>query len=225
MHIYPHTAGNRTPYTYLIGWSKLNRWYYGVRFAKDCKPDELWKTYFTSSKYVKTFREENGEPDVIQVRKRFNDIKQAIKWEESVIRRLKMHKRTEFLNKACGGCISIDDEVRQKISKALKGKPKSEEFKQKLRGRKRPESVIEILRQPRSEKTKQKIRESRLGKKHSEETLQKLRGHKHSEETCSKIRAKALGRKISEGARQKLSEKNKGENNPMSAKNRSLRNV
>lgn len=41
------------PYTYLIGWSKLNWWYYGAEFAKIKKianPSNLWTTYFTSSK-------------------------------------------------------------------------------------------------------------------------------------------------------------------------------
>ena len=25
---------DRTPYTYLIGWTKLDKWYYGVKYAK-----------------------------------------------------------------------------------------------------------------------------------------------------------------------------------------------
>lgn len=52
-------------YTYLVGWNKLNKWYYGVRFSDKADPIELWKTYFTSSKRVKEFRLENGEPDII----------------------------------------------------------------------------------------------------------------------------------------------------------------
>lgn len=31
------TAVDNQPYTYLIGWSKLNKWYYGVRYSKKCK--------------------------------------------------------------------------------------------------------------------------------------------------------------------------------------------
>lgn len=38
-----------TPYTYLIGWSKHNIWYYGKRTAKNCHPNDFWVTYFTSS--------------------------------------------------------------------------------------------------------------------------------------------------------------------------------
>jgi len=38
------------PYTYLIGWSNLNTWYYGRRTSKNCHPSDLWQKYFTSSK-------------------------------------------------------------------------------------------------------------------------------------------------------------------------------
>lgn len=31
-----------TPYTYLIGWSKQNKFYYGRRTAKNCHPKEFW---------------------------------------------------------------------------------------------------------------------------------------------------------------------------------------
>lgn len=94
MSIYSHT-----PYTYLIGWSKLDRWYYGVRFAKDCDPDDLWTKYFTSSKYVKAFRKEHGEPDVIQIRKTFKDAKSAVLWEKAVLARINVVKKEKWLNK------------------------------------------------------------------------------------------------------------------------------
>ncbi len=62
------------PYTYLIGWSKLNKWYYGCRCAQHCHPNDLWIKYFTSSLYVRQFRKLHGEPDVIKVRKIFQSI-------------------------------------------------------------------------------------------------------------------------------------------------------
>jgi hypothetical protein len=79
-----------TPYTYLIRWSTHNKWYYGVRFGKGCNPADLWTTYFTSSKRVKLFRELNGEPDIIQVRKIFKTPKEALLWEEKVLKRCKV---------------------------------------------------------------------------------------------------------------------------------------
>ena len=84
------SAVDNQPYTYLIGWSKLNKWYYGVRYSKKCHPSDLWVNYFTSSKYVDEFRKKNGEPDIIQIRKIFTNGEQAIKWEEKVLKKLKV---------------------------------------------------------------------------------------------------------------------------------------
>lgn len=52
------------PYTYMIGWSHVGVYYIGVRFAKNCSPAELWKSYFTSSIYVTAARYVHGEPDI-----------------------------------------------------------------------------------------------------------------------------------------------------------------
>lgn len=86
------------PYTYLIGWKKLNMFYYGVRYAKNCDPEELWKSYFTSSKHVKNFLKLNGNPDLIQIRKIFKSTEKARQWEHTVLRRLKVKDRNDFLN-------------------------------------------------------------------------------------------------------------------------------
>lgn len=96
-----------TPYTYLIGWSKLNVWYYGVRTAKTykclyvsgCHPDDLWNVYFTSSPSVEQFREQYGEPDIIQIRKTFSDKKKAQNWESSVLQRIGAKYSDKWLNK------------------------------------------------------------------------------------------------------------------------------
>jgi len=93
------------PYTYLIGWSRLNKYYYGVRFAKGCEPSDLWVTYFTSSKDVKALREREGEPDVIQIRKTFDDKFDAINWEEKVLRRMNVLREEKWLNKNIAGAI------------------------------------------------------------------------------------------------------------------------
>ncbi len=86
------------PYTYLIGWSKYDTWYYGVRYSKDCHPDDLWVTYFTSSKMVKNFYIKNGEPDVIQIRKLFSSVKLAQQWEVTVLKRMKVVESKQWLN-------------------------------------------------------------------------------------------------------------------------------
>lgn len=86
------------PYTYLIGWSKFNKFYYGVRYAKNCDPSDLWVKYFTSSNIVKEFRKTNGEPDIIEVRKLFSTKQEAIVWENKVLKRIYAVKREDFLN-------------------------------------------------------------------------------------------------------------------------------
>jgi hypothetical protein len=93
------------PYTYLVGWSDIDKWYYGVRFAKNCHPSDLWTTYFTSSKYVALLREAHGEPDVIQVRKTFTDSNSARSWELKVLQRMKVIQSDTWLNRAAGKAI------------------------------------------------------------------------------------------------------------------------
>lgn len=92
-----------TPYTYLVGWSKLDKWYYGSQYGIKAHPDNLWKTYFTSSKSVKKLREEHGEPDIIQIRKTFNCRYKALSWEFRVLKRLKVTKTEKWLNRGYGG--------------------------------------------------------------------------------------------------------------------------
>lgn len=95
------------PYCYLIGWSNQNIWYYGVRFAKNCTPDDLWVSYFTSSKYVKKFRKQYGEPDVVTVRRTFIDENKTHKarlWEEKVLKRTNAVYDKKWLNRANAGC-------------------------------------------------------------------------------------------------------------------------
>lgn len=89
------------PYTYLIGWSKLDRWYYGVEYGqydKVANPSNLWTTYFTSSKVVAQYRQKHGKPDVIEVRKTFKNSKNAIIWEQKVLKRMSVVSSKKWLN-------------------------------------------------------------------------------------------------------------------------------
>ena len=88
------------PYTYLIGWTEEDKYYYGVRYARNCNPNDLWKTYFTSSNYVKEFRKEKGEPDLVQIRKVFNCPKKALNWESKFLKKINASKNEKFLNKS-----------------------------------------------------------------------------------------------------------------------------
>ena len=87
------------PYTYLIRWTKLNISYYGVRYAQDCNPSDLWNPYKTSSKHVAKFIAEHGEPDVVQVRKTFIEVSVAQNWEHRVLKRMKVISSDKWLNR------------------------------------------------------------------------------------------------------------------------------
>lgn len=78
-----------TPYTYLIGWSQHDRWYYGCRYSKSATPAEFWVTYFTHSKYVREMRLQKGEPDIVQIRKIFRTADDCRRWEHKVLRRMR----------------------------------------------------------------------------------------------------------------------------------------
>lgn len=90
------------PYTYLIGWSKIDKWYYGVRYATNCDPALFWIVYFTSSDVVKQYRNDYGEPDVIEIRKTFNDAESARIWEHKVLKRLNVQFNDKWLNISTG---------------------------------------------------------------------------------------------------------------------------
>ena len=89
----------KIPFTYLIGWSKLNKFYYGVRYGAKSHPDTLWTTYFTSSKDVFNFRALNGEPDVISIRKTFQSADAARTWEFKILKRLHAASSPKWLNR------------------------------------------------------------------------------------------------------------------------------
>jgi len=107
-----HSAGDRTPYCYLIGWEEINEWYYGVRFMKGCHPSEFWVSYFTSSKYVKNTIKKYGNPSFIQIRKIFDDVSKARNWEHKVLRRLNVINETKWINKS--DAISIPSQCGEK---------------------------------------------------------------------------------------------------------------
>lgn len=121
------------PFTYYICWSNLDIHYYGVRFANGCNPTDLWTKYFTSSDRVKEFRKIHGEPDVIQIRKIFEDIQDARIWESRVLRKMKVKKRSNWLNDGMGMALnwksgkehqnygrvfSAESKLKQSISKS-----------------------------------------------------------------------------------------------------------
>lgn len=119
------------PYTYSIQWSTTGMKYYGVRFAKNCHPKDFWVSYFTSSKYVATYVEQFGPPDIRIIRKTFtcsDAVQRALLHEKTVLRRIRAAERTDFLNKYDGGNFKafngwnkgLTKETSQSIARASK---------------------------------------------------------------------------------------------------------
>lgn len=170
------------PYTYLIGWSNHDIWYYGVQYNKRANPSNLWTTYFTSSKQVKLARSEYGEPDVIEVRKVFTDKDDARLWEHKVLCRMHVRKSKRWLNQSDnlhhyprnskspwnkGKSLSV--EQKQKIRDRLKGRTLSDEHRAKM------SASHQIRDRSISEETRLKMSASKIGKNASPETKEKMR--------------------------------------------------
>lgn len=162
------------PYTYYLFHRPTNKHYYGVRFAKNCTPDELWKTYFTSSKVVHQLIKDYGKDSFdFQIRKTFDTASLALDWECKFLTRMDAANNDMWINRHNGKknfrCpIIFSEETKRKISKKSKGRKFSEEHKEKLRlksfereknkkknGWKMPKSSIEQMLNTRNKKMEQ----------------------------------------------------------------------
>jgi len=141
-------------YTYLIGWSKLNRWYYGVRYAKDAHPNELWMRYFTSSKVVKKFVEINGEPDVIEIRKTFDSPSKARLWESRVLTRMRVSSDNRFLNITTNAAPVSPSELPKEVEDLRRSKISSSHKIGNIQYRSQKESYPDSAKSIISQKTK-----------------------------------------------------------------------
>lgn len=194
------------PYTYLLKFTNPDSnevfFYYGVRYASKCNPDDLFKSYFTNSKLVKNLIKNYGTRCFEhEIRKTFpNNPQKAHLWEQNVLRRLDAANRKDFLNKSVGGKVFVmlgeknpskRKDVREKISKSLTGK---------LVGHKNPF----------------------FGKAHTQETKEKIskanKGRKLSEETRKKMSLSKIGKKQSNITSLKRSQLFSGSGNPMFGK-------
>lgn len=158
---------NYAPYTYLIGWSSYNRYYYGIEFKNSklgiANPANLWTTYFTSSKTVQHLRLKYGEPDIVQVRKVFHNRETAIKWEQKVLRRMKVLQNDKWINCNIGGAVVLSAETRKLIAEKNRGMIKhspEDRLKRSIETRER-----NLARGGHSEDTKRKISKAQKGKK------------------------------------------------------------
>jgi hypothetical protein len=185
-----------TPFTYLIGWSSAQLFYYGVRYARNCEPSDLWTKYFTSSSRVSVTRLELGEPDIIQIRRTFSTSEAARTWETRVLTRINAKANPLFLNRT-----NIPGPPPEKTAEHI------EAIAAKLRGLKRTPEQRANMRGPReggwklSEETKARQSLAKKGVPKSAEHSIKLSalmaGRIQSEEEREKRKQSLTGKKKS----------------------------
>lgn len=128
----------KTPYSYFLYHKPTGLKYYGIKHAKNCHPDQLWKTYFSSSIIVKKLIAAYGTDSFeFSIRKTFKTSDQALLWEHRVLRRLNASNRQDWINRHNGGIkfrspITHREETKQLISKKLKGRKFTNEHKLKI---------------------------------------------------------------------------------------------
>ena len=229
------------PYTYLIRFKSTGQIYYGSSYAnnrdKIANPDQLWSSYFTSSKDIINLVSSYGKDAFeVQIRKTFNSAEKAILWENRILSKFDAKNNPLWFNKHNGNKdfknVGHSEETKRKISKANKGQsnrkgiPLSESHKRKIAeaNKNKPKSEehkknLSIARQgyTHSNETKALMSVIRTGKKLTESTKQKISiANKNrtylplAEEVKKKISASSKGRIQTEETKQKISEKNKG---------------
>jgi len=88
------------PYTYKLIFKPTGQYYYGVRYSKDCHPEELFVKYFTSSKHIhKLIKEYGVDTFTYKVSKIFKTPKEAIDHEHKLLCRVNADKNGKFINK------------------------------------------------------------------------------------------------------------------------------
>lgn len=89
------------PYTYLLKFIPTNQYYYGVRYKENCHPDELFVTYFSSSKIVNKLIKDHGIAAFeFQTRKVFDSKKSARDWEQRFLIKVNAASNLLFLNQS-----------------------------------------------------------------------------------------------------------------------------
>lgn len=181
------------PYTYHLFHKPTKKHYYGVRTAKDCNPDELWKTYFSTSKIVKSLREQYGDNSFdYEVRKLFETPEDALEWETKFLTKINAAEREDWLNRHNGG----NTFTTVNKSSWNKGIPHPEIVRKKIAEKRKP-YVGEL--------------HPMFGRQHTDESKKKM--SLNIDKRFGKDNH-FFGKKHSDKTKQIISEKNKGNPSP-----------
>lgn len=159
-----------SPFTYCVTFIPTGQKYYGVRYAKNCHPTTLWKSYFTSSTTIHKLINTHGiDAFTCEIRKLFTTAKDAVLYEHKFLTKINAAANPYWFNNSNGGktfCVTpessaksglkhrgkiISVETRQKMSVALSGKrypnrgAMNSETKQKI-----SQSLIGIKKPPKT---------------------------------------------------------------------------
>jgi len=178
------------PYTYLIGWSELDRYYYGARYAQGCDPSDLLVKYPTSSPVVHQFLSEHGQPDIVEIRQTFDTVDQAREWEHRVLRRMRVVGSRRWLNRTDNRAI----EPRPGSANHMYGRTGSQHHRY---GVKLSEETKRLI----GEKSRQKV----MGPEFREKMRQIVTGRRHKESTKAKLSDSLRGRTFTEEHRKNIS--------------------
>lgn len=131
-----HHNSKTQPYVYYIYHRPTRQYYIGCRYAKGCHPNELWKTYFTSSKRIHKLIQEFGYDSFSHFCwEKCNTREEVLLLEEKLIK--SCYKEDNCLN-LCKGGVAFSGtlpgtpkslEYRENQSKRLKGKKVSQKWK------------------------------------------------------------------------------------------------
>jgi hypothetical protein len=128
-----------TPYTYHLYHVPTGQHYYGARYKKDCSPNDLWTTYFSSSPVVHSLIEQYGKDSFIpKVRRTFNTSEEAVLWESKFLQKIDAQHNNKWLNRHNGssdfrGPHRHSEASKSKIKSKITGIKRSEETKAKMR--------------------------------------------------------------------------------------------
>lgn len=84
-------------FTYVLWWPEQNIKYYGVRYANRCRTSDMGRKYFSSSKKVKDFWKEHGDP-VIIIDQMFTEKNDARDYEEWMLKSNDVCRNDTWLN-------------------------------------------------------------------------------------------------------------------------------
>jgi hypothetical protein len=183
------------PYTYFLLHKPTGLKYYGVKFSKRSNPKLFWVPggYYSSSVKVKELITQYGADSFkAEVRKTFNSVEDAVKYEYKFLRKVNAVAKNDWLNQCAIGekfyCIMSEEarkvasdrmkiqmknfkptaESNQKRSKTLMGRVITADTRKKMSEvqQNRPRDLEDARRD--------KIRKHAIGRGHSDEVKQSL---------------------------------------------------